>query len=199
MHDEKHASILRRTNPLKSVLWDIHKTRSMARLNDVDRDGNTGVHYAVTSARGGILKLLLNAGANPTLPNKKKCYPIHIVASQGDTNIMKILLESKRSRVHMDVKDSVGNTALHRALQHGHEALALQLLQAGADPIGTENRDGWSPLMAAKSEYWNGKIEAETVTRMHQFEAVRDLNSKIDRAMERLKNRHDHRSTRIDI
>ena len=123
--------------------------------------------------------------------------PIHIVASQGDTNIMKILLES--GRVDKDVKDSVGNTALHRALQHGYEGLSLQLLQAGADPIGTENRDGWSPLMAAKSEYWNGKIEEQTVKRMHQFEAVRDLNSRIDRVVERLKNRHDHRSTRIDI
>ena len=123
--------------------------------------------------------------------------PIHIVASQGDTNIMKILLES--GRVDKDVKDFVGNTALHRALQHGYEGLSLQLLQAGADPIGTENRDGWSPLMAAKSEYWNGKIEEQTVKRMHQFEAVRDLNTKIDRVVERLKNRHDHRSTRIDI
>ena len=69
-----HASILRRSNPLKSILWDIAKTRSMARLNDVDKDGNTAVHYAVTSARGGILKLLLKAGANPNIANKKKCY-----------------------------------------------------------------------------------------------------------------------------
>ena len=62
------------TNPLKSILWDIAKTRSMARLNDVDKDGNTAIHYAVTSARGGILKLLLKAGANPNIANKKKCY-----------------------------------------------------------------------------------------------------------------------------
>ena len=35
------ASILRRTEPLKTILWDIKKSRSLARLNDYDRDGNT--------------------------------------------------------------------------------------------------------------------------------------------------------------
>ena len=52
--------------------------------------------------------------------------------------------------------------------------------------------------MAAKREFWNGKIDDVTIRRMHQFETVRDLNVKIDRAVKKLEDKKQHRSLRID-
>ena len=192
------GAILRHTNPVKALLWDIKKSRSLARLNDYDKDGNTAVHYAATSSRGGVLKILLDAGCNPNIPNRKGLFPVHIVATQGDQNLMRILISTQKIKCQLDVKDSLGNTPLHRALQHGHERMSLQLLEGGADPVGQENRDGWSALMAAKREFWNGKIDDVTIRRMHQFETVRDLNVKIDRAVKKLEDKKQHRSLRID-
>ena len=154
-----------------------------------------GVHYASTSARGGILKVLLDSGCDPNLKNKKGVCPIHIAATQGDKNIVRILIGTKK--LDLDVKDSLGNTALHRALQHGHQGLSLQLMEGGADPVGQDNRDGWSALMAAKREFWNGKIDEVTIKRMYQFETVRDLNVKIDKVLKKA-NAPKHRSTMIE-
>ena len=70
-------------------------------------------------------------------------------------------------------------------------------MEGGADPVGQDNRDGWSALMAAKREFWNGKIDEVTIKRMYQFETVRDLNVKIDKVLKKA-NAPKHRSTMIE-
>ena len=58
-------------------------------------------------------------------------------AYHGHVNVVERLISAK---ANLDLKDSIGNTALILAAYHGHEEIVKRLISAGADP-NLENID----------------------------------------------------------
>ena len=96
-------------------------------------DGDTALHTAAMSNDPAYLRLLLAAGANPDLPNGETGAPPLRNALMGErTEQFHALLAAGADP---DRSDRTGNTPLHVAAQVNEPALALELLQAGADPM----------------------------------------------------------------
>lgn len=68
-------------------------------------------------------------------------------ATQGDAKVVRKLLAD--GQINVAAADPVkGKTALMHAVRHGQQAIARQLLEAGAD-VNQARTDGWTPLMLA--------------------------------------------------
>ena len=75
----------------------------------------------------------------------KKQTPLMLAANQGDTRLVKILLDRK---VDVDAQDVVGRTALHAAAASRSSESYLLILERGADP-NKHTVDGSSALQTA--------------------------------------------------
>eukprot|EP00042_Codosiga_hollandica_P045872 m.472940 g.472940 ORF g.472940 m.472940 type:complete len:150 (-) comp57116_c0_seq23:349-798(-) len=81
---------------------------------------------SVASAR-----MLLAAGANPNIPSRKGCYPLHVAAELLDSGLLETLLES--SLVNLDCRNIKGRTPIILATK-AHRLKQFRLLvDAGAD------------------------------------------------------------------
>lgn len=74
------------------------------------------------------IKSLIKSGANPNYPDYEKRYPLHIAASEGHLNIVKILIESGAD---INVKDKWGETALDNAIKFDHTDVSNYLKSFG--------------------------------------------------------------------
>ena len=92
-----------------------------------------------------IIKYLLEKGADPEIYNNDGWTPIMIAASDGDVEVVKILIKAK---VNLNTKDLLGRIALGMAVHHKHRDVVKILLEAGADPNIT-SRNNTSILMMA--------------------------------------------------
>lgn len=130
-----------------------------------DKEGNSPLHYAVKNhglqddldecqnklkinsqeVSNLIVKLLINANANPNLRNKKGLAPLHI-AVQGENNtLVKSLL---KANANPNLTDNEGNTALHHAVacSNVYKSFILNaLLEAKANP-NQKNKKNNTPL-----------------------------------------------------
>jgi ankyrin repeat protein len=96
----------------------------------------------------GFAKLLLDHGAEPNCPDSQGDTLLHLEAgTRGRLHMMRLLLGR---HANVNVKNSAGNMALHKAFRERDEALAkIQLLiNHGAD-TGCPNGDGDTPLHLA--------------------------------------------------
>lgn len=98
--------------------------------------GGTALHWAYFSGQPEVVKLLLQAGADPTLRDQEyNCTPrafgICVAAGWGFPRIFERVL-------HMDPKAvnilEGRATPLHEAAREGHKEIVAALLAAGADP-----------------------------------------------------------------
>ena len=171
------------TKVLLEYILNLPKSSQRARLNDYDVDGNTAVHYGTCNARGGQLELLLGAGCNPDTLNKKGLAAMHIAATEGNAKTMSILIEGGAD---VEVADVDGRTAMHRALARGYGDVVRLLLAAGASSIGSDTM-GVTPLMAAKVNYWSGKIGHRILQDIHAVERTAEANRELQQTRKRVK------------
>lgn len=75
-------------------------------------------------------------------------YPLHMAAEAGHTETVKLLFFVGKEGATPDKKDSLGSTALHRAVSFKHIDVVKQLLERGADVHAT-NKIGNTPLHIA--------------------------------------------------
>ena len=61
---------------------------------DTGEDKYTAVHFAAWDAQNEILKVLIDAGANPDIIGTDSRTPIHLAAANGRTEAVKILIEA---------------------------------------------------------------------------------------------------------
>lgn len=183
------AVIVRNAAAVEILLDYISRLTSgsrQARINDCDKAGNTAVHYATCSARGGILQLILDAGAEPDTKNKQDLAAIHIAASEGNAKCMALLIEFGADFEALDCQQK---SPIHRALAHGHLAVVGLLLEHGARSVG-KSEDGSTPLMAAQESYLLGHLGTQVLTRIDQVEAAYSLNEAVSKNQKELDKLH---------
>ena len=105
---------------------------------NADVNARTGDPLAIASRRGylGVVKLLLQEGADPNLARAPSWLPLLGAARGGYREIVGALLERG---ANPNIADQItGETPLIEAARSGHIAIVSQLLKYGADP---ERRD----------------------------------------------------------
>ncbi|CAB0042772.1 unnamed protein product [Trichogramma brassicae] len=127
------------------------------RIDTRDESGNTLLHWAMRHAYKKTSELLLRRGADPNSTNADGCTALHVVCRfYYEYDLTKMLFELSNDEyqpVRLDVRDNLGNTPLHVALEWGGKEVPLMLLERGAD-INLANEDGATPLhVICESEF----------------------------------------------
>lgn len=93
-----------------------------------------------------IVRLLLQAGADPNAPEDDGLLPLHQGARNSNPMVVSHLLDAGAD---LNARDNEGYTALHwAAAQSGNGRVVKALLDRGADPFA-ESNDGRTPLHSA--------------------------------------------------
>ena len=78
-------------------------------LSKRDAGGNTPLHYAAEKGYRDIVRMLLDNGADPTIPNNKGDTPLHAASLSGNKEILRILIDSGAD---INAQDNDGLTPL---------------------------------------------------------------------------------------
>jgi ankyrin repeat protein len=119
--------------------------------NAVARDGYSPLGLAAFFKRPGVVKALLERGAQPSLPSRDQGFtPLHSAvatdAGRAEHEIVRLLLEAGADP---NAKSREGGTPLHSAAFTGDLEAAELLLAFGADPNVTDPK-GFTPLDVAR-------------------------------------------------
>lgn len=120
-----------------------------ARLDDVEADGTTALHWAVRSADGELIAALLAAGADPNAANRYGMTPQHVAAVNGDAAALRALLEAGADP---NAVLPEGETVLLTAARTGAPDAIDVLLELGADIEARESWYGETALIWAAAE-----------------------------------------------
>jgi len=128
----------------------------------IDSEGATPFLLAADRADVAMMKLLLELGADPLLPNFNDTTPLMAAAGLGTTEPLEEAGEESEaleaSKMLLDLKadvnavDKNGDTAMHGAAYGAYASVVKLLAERGADPqIWKErNKAGVTPLFAAE-------------------------------------------------
>ena len=122
-------------------------------VNERAEAGWTALLYASAQGYPQIVRLLLDAGANPDVGNVHKITPLMYGARYGNLEVCRLLIEHGAVT---DLQDVYGSTALIVATAYGHADLVDELLEAGAN-TALKDRDGMTALDIAHNRK-HGKI-----------------------------------------
>lgn len=118
---------------------------STSEINAQDREGHTGLSWAVMRDDIDSLRLLLEHGADANIPDNRGFSPIHSAKSLPS---LKLLLDHSADIMS---KTEVGATPLHFISRYGRHGMIEPMVQAGADPNASEADD--TPLICSTYEH----------------------------------------------
>ncbi|XP_071964995.1 uncharacterized protein [Antedon mediterranea] len=101
-----------------------------APVNDKAKDGKAAIHFAATSAKEDVIKLLLQKKADATSPGgPKKQLPLHIAAlrSTGGVGVIQLLLRVSGKEARL-AKDKDGLLPIFLAIEAGNSGICKELL-----------------------------------------------------------------------
>ena len=132
--------------------------------NVLNRIGSTPFLLAAKAADVDMMRVLVELGADPFLPNEDGTTPLMVAAGVGiwavgespGTNAEALDATQYALALGGDVTtiDDNGDTALHGAVIRDSEPLVRLLLDQGAD-IEATNEKGWTPLRVAKGVFYS--------------------------------------------
>lgn len=121
----------------------------------------TPLHYAASKGHAEIVKMLLDAGADPLAADGLGARPLHRAAGgAGSLDVMRMLLahlQTKEPSSKIDARDRWGRTALMAAAAAGRKGAALLLVARGAS-LEVTDEEGKTALDVATAE--GGTTEA---------------------------------------
>ena len=136
--------------------------------NVLNRIGSTPFLLAAKAADVKLMRLMVELGADPLLPNEDGTTPLMVAAGVGiwsvgespGTNEEALQAVRYALEVGGDVTmvDDYRETALHGAIIRGSEPLVRFLLDHGA-AIDAVNFRGWTPLRMAKGVFYSNSIK----------------------------------------
>lgn len=119
-----------RTEPVRNLLAE--RDSQKVDIDSRDSNGWTALMHAANGGHAPIVRLLLDAGANPHLENDAKETALHLAAAaQAGTEAVRLLLEAGAD---FAASDASGRTPLYRAIEH-RRAENIELLQAAAQVV----------------------------------------------------------------
>ncbi len=128
--------------------WDdIQRFRDCIEERGLEAWGPWILHRAAEyTSNPTIVRLLLQAGADPNAPDDNGLTPLHRGAENSNPMVVTHLLDAGAD---LNARDNDGYTALHwAAAQSGNDRVVKVLLDRGADPFA-ESNDGRTPLHSA--------------------------------------------------
>jgi uncharacterized protein len=140
---------------VETVRWLVDQG---AALNVRDkRDGRTALYIASSQGLTPVVKILVEAGADPTIATTDGSTPL-MVAYRPE--VVRVLLGDPRVKAIINERDEDGKTALRRACFRGRAGHVRALLEGGADPTIADN-DGITPVAIAKQDPGSADVSAE--------------------------------------
>jgi len=134
---------------------DIDCAHTMLQRGDVNVNasysnhlGETALHHAARCNTTAIAKLLMQAGADPMITDRRGATPLHVSVEKESDNTTKLLIKSASNP---NARDAVEETPLHyaaRTFECRNPDIIITLAQAGAY-VETVNLDGKTPLHLA--------------------------------------------------
>lgn len=150
-----------------------------ARLNET---GATAFLFAARTADLPLMRLLVEMGADPKLPNVDNCPPLLAAAGIGvmapgeepgtDEEVVEALKFVLQHGADVNAVDKNGETAMHGAAYRNAPGVAAFLAARGADirTWNRANRYGWTPLLIAEGHrVGNFKVAPETIAEIRRI------------------------------
>lgn len=130
-------------------------TSGVIDINQRDSTGATPLIYATWHGSSGLVRVLLERGADTAAVNASGFTALHVGAMRGDPGPMGLLLEAGADIEK--VEPSTGTAPLHMAAQMGHYAVIDVLVSAGAN-VDKQAINGETPLYMAASRGEAGAV-----------------------------------------
>jgi ankyrin repeat protein len=122
---------------------------SGANINQWDRNGKTPLIFAAKEGRAELVDFLLSLHASPDLSDYKIGYtPLMWATANGRVDIMDELV---RGGAKVEVKNSLGQTAMHVSAQYDCSRCAELLLRDGAE-VDAHDKNGETPFLLSIEE-----------------------------------------------
>jgi ankyrin repeat protein len=122
-----------------------------ARVHDHDAHGQAALHWASYKGSVGVVRLLLERGADPTIPLDHPTALV-VAATHNRPDVVRLLLTHPHAARAINAVRSDGTTALWRACRNGKAGVARDLLARGAGVFVRTSFRGTTPLAAAVLE-----------------------------------------------
>eukprot|EP00730_Choanoeca_flexa_P018614 TRINITY_DN9059_c0_g1_i5.p1 TRINITY_DN9059_c0_g1~~TRINITY_DN9059_c0_g1_i5.p1 ORF type:complete len:868 (+),score=115.46 TRINITY_DN9059_c0_g1_i5:58-2661(+) len=135
------------------VLWSRHELR----INQVDQQGNTALHYAVENRATPVARLLLKFGAMSSINNRSGYNALHLAVLSNQVDMLAAIVMGNRQS--LDVASDDNLTPLALAALKNHPDCCHVLAKRGASPNLRLDPPGLTPLHMAAG---NGNVECIT-------------------------------------
>ena len=114
-------------------------------INDIDNDGGTYLHYAVSRDMPQVVKVLIKLGFDPNAKSNHNETPLHVAVMRGNQTLADILLEHG---ANIDAQQFSEDTPLMVAIHCDIITMAKMLIEKGAS-LKIRNIDNRTPLEIA--------------------------------------------------
>jgi len=122
-------------------------------INEKDIGDMTAIQLAISEENPGIVKLLINSGADVNIGSTRlKFTPLQIAARKGDAELVNLLIDSGAV---VNLPNHEGTSALHYAARSGKNETVELLIANGAE-VNIKDSEDFTPLHNAA---WNGHLE----------------------------------------
>lgn len=120
----------------------------IARTNFI---GKTPLHDASERGHTAVVKILLNAGADPCAPDGNRTMPMHYAARYGHLDILTELFSSPQGGQRtLEVRKKFEHMPIHEAAVHGRGAAVKLLVQLGTSIESKQWTDGTALYQACE-------------------------------------------------
>eukprot|EP00736_Rhodelphis_marinus_P008691 Rmarinus@m.29581 len=110
------------------------------------RDSETPLHVAARHGHVDVVRYLIREGASVDTMDSSLQRPLHSAALNGHVDVVRALVQGGVAPVNST--NGLGQTALYIACEHNQPAVALCLVECGAN-VDSPDVDGQTPLSAA--------------------------------------------------